>query len=221
MTARLTIPAEEHRTVRLFAVNLPEAQVTAMLRDTPPAPPGELPQVPAAATLLDWPALDTRHTELFAIRDLTGLGLTGYLTEGLGLDEAEIAADRPRLAALEGYVLIVLSHAFARAKIDAGKPGQIVLVGSLAGMAATAGSRMYNATKFGLRGFALIGTYREKSAPVLFEPLPGTAGQGTLTGKPAPADKVARARLLRLAALSALILMLLAIALVAVLGAGE
>ena len=50
---------------------------------------------------------------------------------------------------------IVLSHAFARAKIDAGKPGQIVLVGSLAGMAATPGSRMYNATKFGLRGFAL------------------------------------------------------------------
>jgi short-subunit dehydrogenase len=50
---------------------------------------------------------------------------------------------------------IVLSHAFARAKIEAGKQGQIVLVGSLAGMAATPGSRMYNATKFGLRGFAL------------------------------------------------------------------
>lgn len=50
---------------------------------------------------------------------------------------------------------IVLSHAFARAKIAVGKPGQIVLVGSLAGMAANPGTRMYNATKFGLRGFAL------------------------------------------------------------------
>jgi len=30
-----------------------------------------------------------------------------------------------------------------------------VLVGSLAGLAATAGSRLYNATKFGLRGFSL------------------------------------------------------------------
>ena len=50
---------------------------------------------------------------------------------------------------------IVLSHAFARAKIDAAKEGKVVLVGSLAGMAASPGSRMYNATKFGLRGFAL------------------------------------------------------------------
>lgn len=50
---------------------------------------------------------------------------------------------------------IVLSHAFAKAKIDAGKPGGIVLVGSLSGLAASPGTRMYNATKFGLRGFAL------------------------------------------------------------------
>ncbi len=33
--------------------------------------------------------------------------------------------------------------------------GQIVFIGSLAGRAATAGSSVYNATKFGLRGFAL------------------------------------------------------------------
>jgi len=50
---------------------------------------------------------------------------------------------------------IVLSHEFAKAKIAAGKPGQIVLVGSLSGLAASPGTRMYNATKFGLRGFAL------------------------------------------------------------------
>ena len=50
---------------------------------------------------------------------------------------------------------IVLSHAFATAKIAAGHHGGIVLVGSLAGLAASPGTRMYNATKFGLRGFAL------------------------------------------------------------------
>ena len=49
---------------------------------------------------------------------------------------------------------IVLSHAYAKARIAAGEPGQIVLVGSLAGLAASAGTRMYNATKFVLRGFA-------------------------------------------------------------------
>lgn len=50
---------------------------------------------------------------------------------------------------------IVLSSAYAKARIEAGEPGQIVLVGSLAGLAASPGTRMYNATKFGLRGFAL------------------------------------------------------------------
>ena len=50
---------------------------------------------------------------------------------------------------------IVLSNAYAQARIAAGEPGQIVLVGSLAGLAASPGTRMYNATKFGLRGFAL------------------------------------------------------------------
>ena len=50
---------------------------------------------------------------------------------------------------------IVLSHAYATARMAAGEPGQIVLVGSLAGLAASPGTRMYNATKFGLRGFAL------------------------------------------------------------------
>lgn len=33
--------------------------------------------------------------------------------------------------------------------------GQIVFMGSLSGLAATTGTRLYNATKFGLRGFAL------------------------------------------------------------------
>lgn len=193
MTATLTIPAEEQRTIRLFAVNLTEAQVAALLRDhaPPPAAPGDLPETPAAATLLGWPALDTRHAELFAIRDLSGLGLPGYLTEGLGLDEADIAPDRARLAALEGHALILLSRAFGGAAVTLDIPPALTL----------------------------IGTYHEKTTPVLFQPLPGTAGQGRLTGAPsAPEDKAARARLLRLAMLSALILMLLAIGLVAILG---
>jgi short-subunit dehydrogenase len=50
---------------------------------------------------------------------------------------------------------IVLANEFAHARIAAGKTGRIVLVGSLSGLAASPGTRMYNATKFGLRGFAL------------------------------------------------------------------
>jgi uncharacterized protein len=49
---------------------------------------------------------------------------------------------------------IVLARALAPAMI-ARRDGQLLFVSSLAGKAATAQSSLYNATKFGLRGFAL------------------------------------------------------------------
>lgn len=192
MTARLSIPAEERGVVRVFAVNLPEAQVASMLREAeaPATALGELPEVPAAADLLGWPDLDTRHAELFAVKDLTGLGLTGYLTEGLGLEHDQIAPDHARLSALDGYVLLVMSRAFRGQDVTVHVPDALTLIGS----------------------------YKEKFAPVTFEPLPGATGQATLTG-PAPAQTPDQARrVLRVAALAALILMLLAIGLVAILG---
>lgn len=53
---------------------------------------------------------------------------------------------------------ILLAQAAGAAMTERGS-GQIVLVGSLSSKAATSGSALYNATKFGLRGFALA--YRQ------------------------------------------------------------
>jgi short-subunit dehydrogenase len=50
-------------------------------------------------------------------------------------------------------VPIALTHAFAPQMCER-KRGQLVFMSSLAGKAATPGSSLYNATKFGLRGFA-------------------------------------------------------------------
>lgn len=77
-----------------------------------------------------------------------GVGDDPPLTE-LSEDDIDFALDVNLRAPM------VLSHAYAKARIAAGKEGQIVLVGSLAGLAASPGARLYNATKFGLRGFAL------------------------------------------------------------------
>lgn len=48
-----------------------------------------------------------------------------------------------------------LTLAFVRARQDAGRGGHVVLIGSLSGLTATPGTYLYNATKFGLRGFGL------------------------------------------------------------------
>ena len=44
---------------------------------------------------------------------------------------------------------------FVNARVAQRLPGQVVFIGSLSGLAPTPMTRMYNATKFGLRGFAL------------------------------------------------------------------
>ena len=50
---------------------------------------------------------------------------------------------------------IITAVEFAKERVRLGSPGHVVLVGSLAGMIASPNARLYDATKFGLRGFAL------------------------------------------------------------------
>lgn len=50
---------------------------------------------------------------------------------------------------------MVLATEFANRCIESGRAGQIVMIGSLSGVVATPNSALYNATKFGLRGYTL------------------------------------------------------------------
>ena len=50
---------------------------------------------------------------------------------------------------------MVLATEFAHRRIEAGRPGQIVMIGSLAGVVASTNTALYNGTKFGLRGYTL------------------------------------------------------------------
>lgn len=84
--------------------------------------------------------------EIFVIN--AGVGNDPKLAE-LTDDEVDFVIDVNLRAPM------VMSRRYAVARIEARKPGQLVLVGSLSGLAATTGTRLYNATKFGLRGFTL------------------------------------------------------------------
>lgn len=77
---------------------------------------------------------------------------------GIGADAALAGMDVTGIdASIETNLRapIVLTTAFAQAHLEAGTPGHVVLIGSLSGLAPSPGTAMYNATKFGLRGFAL------------------------------------------------------------------
>lgn len=142
----LEIPAHDRLGVRVFAAALTNDE---MKRD----------KAGLVQTLLGDLDLDPAFVELFDVADLSDIGLAGYLTDGLGVPDAALAADRARLQAVEGPVLILLSKALH---------GRAV------------------ALRLDPR-LQLIGTYREDRPPVHFEPLPTAGTEGVLTAPPLPA----------------------------------
>lgn len=141
----LTIPARDRDGIRVFTAALAPEELQ---RD----------KARLVTGLLGDPDLDPAHVELFDLSDLSEVGLAGYLTEGLGVSETAVAADRARLDALTGPVLILRSRA---------------LHGR--GVTLTPDPRL-----------TLIATYAEEHPPVQFQPLPTAAAEGVLSATPAP-----------------------------------
>ena len=101
MTARVSIPAGERGTVRLFAVDLPPEQARAFAAD-----PG------AVARALGAPDLDPTRVEVFPLARIAAIGLPTYLAEGHGIPPAALEAQSESLAALDGHVVLVAAGAF-------------------------------------------------------------------------------------------------------------
>jgi len=99
----LHIPKGEHGQIRLFAVNRPIDVMARNLR--------EIEKTALIDDLLGVHA-PAGTAELFPVSDLAGVGLSRYLTDGYAVTQAQIAHDRTRLEALDGYVLLLFSSAF-------------------------------------------------------------------------------------------------------------
>lgn len=91
------IKAGEMRVLRLFSLDLPPEHAK-FLRE-----PG------AVAQLLGISDLDEAETEVFPVRDLEELGLSGYLVEGCGISPDQI--DESALDGIKGWVLVLRSAA--------------------------------------------------------------------------------------------------------------
>lgn len=159
----MRVSDSERGLVRLFAVDLSPEQIPGF-RDMPED----------TEDSADWPVakalgastLDPDFVELFDLRDLDDLGLTGYMVEGLGIAAADVKEDAARLSSQKGWMLVVLSSAFE-------------------GTAQTLSPRS---------PLRWIGTYKEETAPVQFAPLPDKSAKGAplppeAAPEPAPAPR--------------------------------
>lgn len=122
MTA-IDIARIEHGTIRVFAVSRPMSGMAQALRQQSKAA--------LASALLSYDVSDD-EIELFALSDLTGIGLHGYLSEGYAVDKDALRADRPRLEALDGYVLLVFSRIAAQGDVTLRPSSDLTLIGTYA-----------------------------------------------------------------------------------------
>lgn len=112
----LTVRPGERGLIRLFALDMP-AEQALFLRE-----PG------AAAQMLGVDDLDPSQIDIFATADIEELGLAGYLIDGYAIPSDQI--DRPALAALTGYVLVIRSRAFRGGVVTLTPAPQLTLTGT-------------------------------------------------------------------------------------------
>ena len=125
MTRAITVPAAEAGLVRVFALSLQAAEAQH-LKDNPRAESGPTPQEDALGAT----ALNSTHVEVFALADLGDMSLPDYLAEGPGVARDALEADRAKLSALEGWVMIVYSSAFGGAAQQLTPAPALTLIGT-------------------------------------------------------------------------------------------
>ncbi|MDW3224949.1 MAG: hypothetical protein R8G34_19045 [Paracoccaceae bacterium] len=122
MNKPIEIKAHERDTIRVFAINKAATEVVEALKVAPKAD--------VARQLLGDPHLNTASAEIFPVADLTGMGLSAYLSEGYAVQTDQIAQDRNKLDALEGYVLLLFSDSFAGAATRLALGQALTLIGT-------------------------------------------------------------------------------------------
>jgi len=126
----MRVDPHERGRLHVFAVN--EAKNAVAQRFAPPDTGADrLQPDPTLLTDLTGEAeLDPKGAELVPLDDLEGLGLSGYLTEGLDIAADAVDGDKRRLDALEGYALLLTSRAFRGQAFALGETASLTHIAS-------------------------------------------------------------------------------------------
>jgi hypothetical protein len=118
----LVVPIHERGVIRLFALSMTDDEAKVLVRDDN----ADAERLQSAALGID--ALDTEYVEVFAVKVLEELGLAGYMIEGNGVPADQVEPDRTKLAALEGWVMVVYSRAFRGAAVTLAPAPELTLI---------------------------------------------------------------------------------------------
>ena len=117
----IEIPTGELGTTRVFSLSMLPAQARTLQAS-----------VEAQFSILGAEVLNPEGLEVFPISDLDKVGLMGYLREGTDALEADLKRDAAKLAALDGWVMLVHSLAFAGAAKTLMPDSALTLIGTYA-----------------------------------------------------------------------------------------
>jgi len=116
----IEIPKGARDQVLVFALDMPTEQARFLREED-----GALAQVLGIAEL------DMEQAEIFPVEDLEGLGLLGYLREGLGVSEADLSEHGMALDGIAGWVLVLRARAFDGAETRLTPANSLTLVARL------------------------------------------------------------------------------------------
>ncbi len=119
MAPLLTIPRHETGVTRVFSLSM-SSQEALHLKD----------DVGLLAKALGAPPANESGVEVFPLADLGELGLAGYLQEGVDARPEDIARDKAKLSALDGWVLLLHSTAFSPAGATLAPVAALTLIGT-------------------------------------------------------------------------------------------
>ena len=119
--SRIDVKDGELGTTRVFSISLPAGAARSLARDPE-----------AQKALLGNPALNADGIEVFALSDLGDIGLAGYLREGSDARDADLRRDAAKLAALDGWVMLVHSLAFGGQATPLLPDSALTLIGTYA-----------------------------------------------------------------------------------------
>lgn len=100
MADSMEVPAGEHGVVRVFAIDLPQGEAAGFDKKD-------------LERALGTEIREDRFVDIIDVRSLAGIGLSGYLREGVGVEGQALEADRDKLNDVTGSAAIVLSGAFS------------------------------------------------------------------------------------------------------------